>query len=67
MKIYVVQNSGGTLLGVLKTKPEAKELVKIGNRRWNEDWSINTVKLDKIESWVLAGGDGYRAKKKCKC
>jgi hypothetical protein len=49
MKIYIVQNSDGINLGAFKTKKKAKSFaLNVGQKNWKEDWTVQTIKLNKI-------------------
>lgn len=64
MKVFVVENRQGLLMGVFKTKSKATAFVRnIGGHRWEEKWQVVEVKLDQPEGWVLAGNDSYRTAK----
>ena len=60
MKVYIVDNSDNTIMGIFKSKKKAKDLMSLGKKRWNEQWSITPLKLNKVEAWILAGGETYR-------
>lgn len=60
MIVYLVHNNDGTTLGLFKKKKKAVKLVKTGKKRWNETWKIESLKLNKIEPWVLAGSETYK-------
>ncbi len=60
MKIYVVNNKDGVIMGMFSTKRKAKKLLEIGAERWDEVWTLEHVKVDKIAKWILDGCEGYR-------
>jgi hypothetical protein len=66
MTFYIVENSDNVILGAFKKKKKAKDLVKIGKNRWGEEWIAYKMKLNNVESWVLAGGETYRNGRKRK-
>ena len=60
MIIYVVDNSDSVIMGMFDKKKKAKDLIKLGKKRWNEKWTISSIKLNAVEPWIRAGGDSYR-------
>lgn len=53
MKIYIIFNKDEIVLAVFKKKHKAKRFVKnIGKKIWNEQWVIETHKLNKIDKWL---------------
>ena len=67
MKVHVVQNSEDLVMAIFKTRAKAKKFAKdIGKKRWNEKWDITSIKLGRIEDWILVGGEDYRAKQRRK-
>lgn len=49
MKVYIVQNADGLILGAFKTKKKAHKFsTNVGQKNWKEDWKVKKIKLNKI-------------------
>lgn len=55
MKMFLVSNNDDTILGLFDKKSKAKDLVKLGKKRWNETWGVQPIKVNHVELWVLNG------------
>ena len=64
-KMYVVQNNQDLIMGIFRKHYNAHRFAdKVGKKRWNENWKVTPIIIGPggVASWVLAGGEAYRAK-----
>ena len=65
MKIHVVHNGDGVVLGAFTCGLDAKKFVKnVGKKKWKEDWDVTSHELNHVEDWILKEAPSCNTKKR---